>query len=51
MTRVKFTANSIESGSVVWLTSNLAWVDDAGRAHGFAGKPADRARDHRMATS
>ena len=44
MTQVKFTANRIETGAVVWLTGDLAWAEDAGRAHGFTGKSADRAR-------
>ncbi|MEK9553874.1 MAG: DUF2849 domain-containing protein, partial [Alphaproteobacteria bacterium] len=44
MTQVKFTANRIKTGAVVWLTGDLAWAEDAGRAHGFTGKSADRAR-------
>ena len=44
MTRVKFTANRIGTGSVVWLTADLAWVENARLAHGFAGRLADRAR-------
>ena len=44
MTQVKFTANRIETGAVVWLTGDLAWAEDAGRAYGFTGKSADRAR-------
>ena len=44
MTQVKFTANRIKTGAVVWLTGDLAWAEDAGRAHGFTGKAADRAR-------
>ena len=44
MTQVKFTANRIETGAVVWLTGDLAWAEDAGRAYGFIGKSADRAR-------
>ena len=31
MTQVKFTANRIETGAVVWLTGDLAWAEDAGR--------------------
>ena len=45
MTRVKFTANRIESGAVVWLTGDLGWSEDAGKAHGFAGRLAERARE------
>ena len=44
MTRVKFTANRIGTGSVVWLAADLAWVENARLAHGFAGRLADRAR-------
>ena len=45
MTRVKFTANRIESGAVVWLTGDLGWSEDAGKAHGFAGRLAEQARE------
>lgn len=44
MSEIKFTANRIDSGAVVWLTSDLAWTADAARAHGFAGRLAEQAR-------
>ena len=44
MTRTKFTANRIDSGSVVWLTGDLGWTEDAGKAHGFTARLIDRAR-------
>ncbi|MGC6452869.1 MAG: DUF2849 domain-containing protein [Candidatus Puniceispirillaceae bacterium] len=44
MTGVRFTANRIESGAVVWLTRDMAWAEDAGMAHSFSGGLAARAR-------
>jgi len=44
MTLIKFTANRIDSGSVVWLAGDLSWTEDARLAHPFTGKSADKAR-------
>ena len=44
MNGVKFTANRIETGSVVWLTGDLSWTEDAGLACRFTGDHALRAR-------
>ena len=44
MNGVKFTANRIETGSVVWLAGDLSWTEDAGLAYRFKGDHALRAR-------
>ena len=44
MNGVKFTANRIETGSVVWLAGDLSWTEDAGMACRFTGDHAMRAR-------
>ena len=45
MNGVKFTANRIETGSVVWLAGDLSWTEDAGMACRFTGDHAMRARN------
>ena len=44
MNGVKFTANRIETGSVVWLADDLSWTEDAGMACRFSGDRAKTAR-------
>ena len=44
MDGVKFTANRLEDGVVVWLTDTLRWSEAATRAGIFSGEDAEVAR-------
>ena len=45
MTAVKFTANRLDSGSVVWLTHDLSWTEDVRLAGQFDDEAIIAARD------
>ena len=45
MSVVTFTANRLESGSVVWLTHDLSWTEDVRLAGKFDDEAIIAARD------